>query len=48
MWTVTYKTRWCPRMYPDVPYMYSKHKNCRCIDCWRIRLYRQIRRWWQS
>lgn len=38
MLTLTYRTRFCPRMFHDVPFV-----GCRCLDCARIRFLRRLR-----
>ncbi len=40
---MTYKTRFCPRMFRDVPY-----HGCNCVDCWAIYIWRWFRGYgWQ-
>jgi hypothetical protein len=40
----TYKTRWCPRSYREIPYAFSKRQDCGCVDCRLIRAWRWCRR----
>ena len=49
-----YKTRFCPRMFRDVPFVghvgefVDERRRHWCIDCWLIQRRRALARWWRD
>jgi hypothetical protein len=48
---MTYKTRFCPRMFRDVPAVGRWTEGGKphwCIDCWAMLTWRKVQRWWRE
>jgi len=47
---MTYQTRWCPRMFREIPFVgkNQQERRHRCVDCQWILLRRRIRFLWHE